>query len=124
VGLVWNDHAVGIFKNPQDRGKIHAVFGQIGRLLGQVEFQLHTSNVCRMHSRVKTSPPPAAEAETAFDGFWLAMSHRLRIFSKNPPLPELCSSSIRVDLPSFAGYFPPSAIRSPVSSSPPRPRAA
>jgi hypothetical protein len=58
---------------------------------------------------------PAAEAETAFDG-WFAMSHRPRIFFKNPLLSELCSSTIRVNLPSFAGYFPPSAIRSPVFS--------
>jgi hypothetical protein len=35
----------------------------------------------------------------------------LEFFQKNPPLSELCSSSIRVDLPSFAGYFPPSALR-------------
>jgi hypothetical protein len=46
----------------------------------------------------------------------------LEFFSKYPPLSGPCSSSIRVDLPSFAGYFPPSAIRSPVFSSPPRPR--
>ena len=44
------------------------------------------------------------------------MSHRPRNFFKNPPLSELCSSSIRVDLPSFAGCFPPSAIRSPFFS--------
>ena len=31
------------------------MFGQIGRFLGQVEFQLHASNVCRMDSHVK--PP-------------------------------------------------------------------
>jgi hypothetical protein len=41
----------------------------------------------------------------------------LEFFFKNPPLSELCASSIRVDLPSFAGHFPPSAIRSPVFSS-------
>jgi hypothetical protein len=35
----------------------------------------------------------------------------LEFFFKNPLLSELCSSSIRVDLPSFAGCFPPSAIR-------------
>jgi len=53
VFSVVNYAGIRIFKNPQDRGKIHAVFGQIGRLLGWVEFQLHVSNVCRMHSYVK-----------------------------------------------------------------------
>jgi hypothetical protein len=55
VVLVWNDYTVGIFENPQDRGKIHAMLGQIGRFLGRVEFQLHASNVCRMDSHVKPS---------------------------------------------------------------------
>jgi antitoxin (DNA-binding transcriptional repressor) of toxin-antitoxin stability system len=47
VFSVVNHTGIGIFENPQDRGKIHAVFGQIGRFLGRVEFQLHASNVCR-----------------------------------------------------------------------------
>ena len=46
VFSVVNHTGIGIFENPQDRGKIHAVFGQIGRFLGRVEFQLHASNVC------------------------------------------------------------------------------
>jgi hypothetical protein len=37
----------------------------------------------------------------------------LEFFSKYPPLSGPCSSSIRVDLPSFAGYFPP--FRHPLS---------
>lgn len=56
VSSVVNHAGIGFFKNPQDRGKIHAVLGQIGRLLVRVEFQLHASNVCRMDSDVK--PPP------------------------------------------------------------------
>ena len=56
VFSVVNHAGIRIFENPQDRGKIHAMFGQIGRLLVRVEFQLHASNVCRMDSDVK--PPP------------------------------------------------------------------
>ena len=55
--LVWNDHTVGIFENPQDRGKIHAVLCQTGDLLGRVELQPHVAHVCRMASSVKTAPP-------------------------------------------------------------------
>jgi hypothetical protein len=54
VFSVVNYAGIRIFENPQDRGKIHAMFGQIGRFLGRVEFQLHASNVCRMDSLVKT----------------------------------------------------------------------
>ena len=56
VVLVWNDYTVGIFENPQDRGKIHAMLGQIGRFFGRVEFELHAPNVCRINSLVKTPP--------------------------------------------------------------------
>ena len=56
VFSVVNHAGIRIFENPQDRGKIHAVFGQIGRFFGRVEFQLHASNVCRMDSLVKTPP--------------------------------------------------------------------
>lgn len=56
VSSVVNHAGIGIFKNPQDRGKIHAVLGQIGSFLGRVEFQLHASNVCLINSLVKTSP--------------------------------------------------------------------
>ena len=50
---VVNYAGIRIFKNPQDRGKIHAVFGQIGRFLCWVEFQLHVSNVCLIDSYLK-----------------------------------------------------------------------
>jgi hypothetical protein len=53
VSSVVNHAGIGIFKNPQDRGKIHAVLGQIGRFLVRVEFQLHASNVCLINSYVK-----------------------------------------------------------------------
>jgi hypothetical protein len=56
VFSVVNHAGIGIFENPQDCGKIHAVLGQIGSLLGRVEFQLHASNVCLINSYVK--PPP------------------------------------------------------------------
>ena len=55
VFSVVNHAGIGIFENPQDRGKIHAMLGQIGRFFGQVEFQLHGSNVCRINSHVKPS---------------------------------------------------------------------
>ena len=55
VFSVVNHAGIGIFENPQDRGKIHAMLGQIGRFFGRVEFQLHGSNVCRINSHVK--PP-------------------------------------------------------------------
>jgi len=53
VFSVVNYAGIRIFKNPQDRGKIHAMFGQIGRSLGRVEFQLHASNVCLINSYLK-----------------------------------------------------------------------
>ena len=53
VFSVVNYAGIRIFKNPQDRGKIHAVFGQIGRFLCWVEFQLHASNVCLIDSYLK-----------------------------------------------------------------------
>jgi hypothetical protein len=53
VSSVVNHAGIRIFKNPQDRGKIHAVFGQIGRFLCWVEFQLHASNVCLINSYLK-----------------------------------------------------------------------
>ena len=56
VFSVVNHAGIRIFENPQDRGKIHAVFGQIGRFFVRVEFQLHVSNVCLINSYVK--PPP------------------------------------------------------------------
>jgi len=55
VFSVVNHAGIGIFENPQDRGKIHAMLGQIGRFFGRVEFQLHGSNVCRINSHVKPS---------------------------------------------------------------------
>ena len=70
--LVWNDQPVRVFKNPQDRGKIHAVLGQICRFLGWVEFQLHVLNVCHMCSRVNVpsmnAPHARAEKEGAEGG--------------------------------------------------------
>jgi len=53
VFSVVNYAGIRIFENPQDRGKIHAMLGQIGSLLGRVEFQLHASNVCLINSYVK-----------------------------------------------------------------------
>ena len=55
VFSVVNHAGIGIFENPQDRGKIHAMLGQIGRFFGRVEFQLHAPNVCRLDSLVKPS---------------------------------------------------------------------
>ena len=56
VFSVVNHAGIGIFENPQDRGKIHAMLGQIGRFFGRVEFQPHAPNVCRIDSHVKTPP--------------------------------------------------------------------
>jgi hypothetical protein len=55
VFSVVNHAGIRIFENPQDRGKIHAMLGQIGCFLDRVEFQPHTLNVCRIDSHVK--PP-------------------------------------------------------------------
>jgi hypothetical protein len=55
VSSVVNHSGIGVFKNPQDRGKIHAVLGQILRFLGRVEFQLHVPNVCRICSLVNVT---------------------------------------------------------------------
>jgi hypothetical protein len=55
VFSVVNHAGIGIFENPQDRGKIHTVLGQVGRFFGRVEFQLHVPNVCRINSHVKPS---------------------------------------------------------------------
>ena len=55
VFSVVNHAGIRVFKNPQDRGKIHAVLGQILRFLGRVGFQLHVPNVCRIYSLVNVT---------------------------------------------------------------------
>ena len=89
VVLVWNDYTVGIFENPQDRGKIHAMLGQIGRFFGRVEFQLHGSNVCRLDSLVKPSldglPLGSANVPVGFARHVSRAEEDLSVPKKAPP---------------------------------------
>jgi hypothetical protein len=59
------NHAESWFKNPQGCGKIHAMFGHVGRFFDRVEFELYASNVCRMDSHIN---PPSGGLSLGSDG--------------------------------------------------------
>lgn len=44
-----------VFKNPQDHGKIDAVFGQIFRFLVRIELERYALNLCLIDSLVRIS---------------------------------------------------------------------
>ena len=89
VFSVANHAGIGIFENPQDRGKIHAMLGQIGRFFGRVEFQLHGSNVCRLDSLVNPSldglPLGSANVPVGFVRHVSRAEEDLRVPKNAPP---------------------------------------